>query len=215
MSSTSEPPIRVARWIERTDAEGPGTRFALWVQGCALRCPGCFNPHLWSARGGTAMTPREVLAAVPADVDGVTLLGGEPFEQAGALAAFARLVRERGQNVMTFTGHTVEELRGDADADALLAATDLLVDGPYVADDLDTARPWVGSRNQRFHALTPAYADLVAELEAGASAAPDRIEVRVRPDGTLSVNGWARTADLETLLDGLDGRRVPADRFDA
>jgi len=44
--------VRVARFIARTGAEGPGTRSALWVQGCTIRCPGCFNPHLWGARGG-------------------------------------------------------------------------------------------------------------------------------------------------------------------
>lgn len=199
--------ISVGRWLARTDAEGPGTRFAVWVQGCGIRCDGCFNPHLWSSRGGSEISAGELFALVPPDVEGVTLLGGEPFEQAVPLAEFARLVRARGQSVMTFTGFTLEELemqdgRGSA---ALLEQTDLLVDGPYLAEEVDLLRPWVGSRNQRFHALTERYAALVVEL----SASPDRLEIRVSADGRISVNGWATDEALDTLLAGL-GRRTTA-----
>ena len=89
-SLTSDDHIRVARVVPNTTAEGPGTRFAVWVQGCAIRCDGCFNPHLWTSQGGTPTT-AEALAerAINANVQGVTLLGGEPTEQAAALADFA------------------------------------------------------------------------------------------------------------------------------
>ena len=172
--------VRVARFIARTGAEGPGTRSALWVQGCTLRCPGCFNPHLWGVRDGRMTAPERIAADIPLDVEGLTLLGGEPFEQPGALAELARLVRARGQTVMTFTGYELDELRcaaSPAVAD-LLNHTDLLVDGRFEVDRLDTARPWVGSTNQRFHALTDRYAGLVDRL----AALPDRLEIRVTPN---------------------------------
>src|SRR4051794_1393000 len=103
-SLTSEGPVQVARVIPRTIAEGPGTRFAVWVQGCTIRCVGCFNPHLWGRKGGTATDPVGLATeAIDAEVEGVTLLGGEPFEQAAPLAAFARVVRHAGLSVMTFT----------------------------------------------------------------------------------------------------------------
>ena len=202
----SSGPIRVGRLLARTDAEGPGTRAAVWVQGCTIRCPGCFNPHLWTARGGADHTPDELAAWVDPGVEGVTLLGGEPFDQAGPLARFAKLIRARGQTVMTFTGHRVEDLRagGDPAAAALLDQTDLLVDGPFLRDRLDVDRPWVGSRNQRFHALTPRYAGLVADLASGPG---DRLEIRVSPDGRVSVNGWATEAGLDVVLDGLGRTR--------
>lgn len=148
---------------------------------------------------------KSLIEMVPRDVDGVTFLGGEPFEQAAGLAAVAEAVQSRGQSVMTFTGYQIEELRSrpDPGVQSLLRSTDLLVDGPYERNSLDPVRPWVGSTNQRFHALTDRYTDLLNELPL----ASDSVEVRVTPNGEISVNGWATVDDLEVLLDGLDGRR--------
>src|SRR5678815_3097266 len=86
--------LRVATFVDDTEAEGPGRRFALWVQGCAIRCAGCCNPEMFAHERGTPMTIADVLARLAAapGVDGVTLLGGEPFEQAGELAELARTV---------------------------------------------------------------------------------------------------------------------------
>jgi anaerobic ribonucleoside-triphosphate reductase activating protein len=138
---------------------------------------------------------------VAAQVEGVTLLGGEPFDQASAFASFACAVRAAGLSVMTFTGHRLEDLIGPhapEGAESLLAATDLLVDGPYVAEQMDLARPWVGSRNQRFHFLTDRYKHLETEL----ADLVDRVEIRVAADGQVKVNGWATVAMLDDLLAG-------------
>jgi anaerobic ribonucleoside-triphosphate reductase activating protein len=197
----SDQQVRVARVVPRTIAEGPGTRFAIWVQGCEIRCDGCFNPHLWAPRGGV-LTPPGSLAAAAREhrVEGITLLGGEPFEQAAALAELARLVQEADLSVMVFTGYYLEELEAQIGLNPsvkdLLDATDLLVDGPYLAAQPELARPWVGSTNQRFHFLTDRY----QHLRDGLSALPDRLEVRIRADGTVSVNGWASVDDLDRLL---------------
>lgn len=173
----------------------------MWVQGCSIRCDGCFNPHLWGASGGT-LTDIDVLAqqALSAGVEGVTLLGGEPFEQAHACAAFAERIQAAGLSVMVFTGFELEHLKSEqapSGAPRLLAATDLLVDGPYDAVRPDHDRPWVGSVNQQFHYLTDRY----AHLEPSLDALPDRIELRIKPTGEVSVNGWASVDTLETLLD--------------
>ena len=81
--SASEITLRVGARVRATCAEGPGTRYALWLQGCSLRCPGCCNPQLFDPRGGEEL-PLALLAAEISDVrdqiEGVTLLGGEPFE---------------------------------------------------------------------------------------------------------------------------------------
>jgi anaerobic ribonucleoside-triphosphate reductase activating protein len=176
-----------------TRAEGPGARFALWLQGCSLRCPGCCNPHLFEAEGGTLVSVADLLievAAVRAQVEGVTLLGGEPFEQAEALAPFASGVRALGLSVLTFSGYRLEELhaRRDPGIRALLAATDVLVDGRYEASRPETSRLWAGSTNQRFHYLTSRYSPEI-ETPRGDDALRT-VEVRLGSDGTLAVNGW-------------------------
>lgn len=198
--------LRVSAFRPRTRAEGPGVRAAVWLQGCTIRCRGCFNPHTWARDGGTLWDVEQLYAAllVDHDVEGLTVLGGEPFEQSGAAAALAERARRDGLGVIVFSGYTLDELRHRPDEDAarLLASTDLLVDGPFVASRPDAARPLVGSTNQRFHCLSPRYQAWVGALDAH----PDRLEVELRRDGTVAVSGWATTAGYEDLLTLLDAR---------
>jgi anaerobic ribonucleoside-triphosphate reductase activating protein len=187
------PPIRVAAVVDVTEAEGPGARFAVWVQGCAIRCPGCCNPHMLDPLAGTPLDAGELLARLDRArdrVEGVTLLGGEPFEQAAALAQFARGVRERGLSVVVFTGHLLEELRAGRPAGSpeLLDQVDLLVDGPYQADLPERTRRWSGSANQRFHLLTGRYSPGVENIAPG--EVERTIELRFGPDGTIRRSGW-------------------------
>ena len=210
LSSTSDPPpVTVARFVARTVAEGPGVRSAIWVQGCTIRCAGCFNPHLWTARGGEPTAPAVLAQRVlAAGTDGVTLLGGEPFEQAARQGPRAGGVPAAGRSVMTFTGYELAHLRrlaadGRTDVAALLEATDLLVAGPFRRDLLDRERPWVGSTNQEFVHLT----DRLAGLGDARTAGPDRVEVTVAASGAVSVNGWADPDALDALLADLPVRR--------
>jgi anaerobic ribonucleoside-triphosphate reductase activating protein len=94
---SSESFLGVARVTHGTTAEGPNLRTALWVQGCSIRCKGCINPHLFSARGGTLVAPQMIIdEAIAAGDEGLTLLGGEPLDQAEAIARLARLAQEAG-----------------------------------------------------------------------------------------------------------------------
>lgn len=130
------------------------------------------------------------VTAVRGLIEGVTLLGGEPFEQAAALASFASGVRALDLSVLTFSGYRLEELRArrDSGVDALLAATDVLVDGRYEATRPETERLWVGSTNQRFHYLTERY---TPAIERPARGEPLRsVEIRLTSEGRLSLNGW-------------------------
>ena len=182
--------LQVAQIVPCTEAEGPGKRFALWFQGCPLRCPGCCNPEFIPFAGGEAMTLADILRhlddARGQGIEGITLLGGEPLAHAAGSAALARAARERGLTVMVFSGYTIEDARAkaDPDVDAVLAHTDILVDGPYVRELPDTARRWIGSTNQRIHFLSGRYrADDPCWRER------NTLEIRVRA-GEVSVNGF-------------------------
>jgi anaerobic ribonucleoside-triphosphate reductase activating protein len=156
-----EAPIQIAQIVPCTEAEGPGKRFALWLQGCPLRCPGCCNPEMLPFDGGKTMTIADVLHQIDEAraIEGITLLGGEPFAHATGAALLCEEVRRRGLTVMIFSGYTLEEIASmpEPAVGALLAYTDILVDGRYVREEPDTRRRWIGSRNQRIHFLTDRY----------------------------------------------------------
>ena len=188
--------LRVAQTVPITEAEGPGRRFALWFQGCPLRCPGCCNPEMLPFEGGRLLHPDEVAgqlraAAAAHALEGITLLGGEPLAHAAGAAALARAVRQRGLTVMVFSGYTLEEARRMPDpavAD-LLSLTDILVDGPYLREQPEARRRWIGSANQRIHFLSDRY-----RADDPRWLLPNTLEIRLR--GTeLTVNGFpARSA---------------------
>jgi anaerobic ribonucleoside-triphosphate reductase activating protein len=188
--------LRIAQVVPATQAEGPGLRFALWFQGCPLRCPGCCNPEMLPFEGGTPMAVGEVLrqvelAARDHDVEGITLLGGEPLVHAAGAALLAEAVRQRGLTVMVFTGLTLEEARQmpDRAVAELLARTDILVDGPFLREQPETRRRWIGSANQRVHFLSDRY-----RADDPRWLLPNTLEIRLE-GRELTVNGFpARTA---------------------
>jgi anaerobic ribonucleoside-triphosphate reductase activating protein len=200
MSSPLQKPdsviLRVAQIIPSTEAEGPGRRFALWFQGCPLRCPGCCNPEMLPFDGGLRLTAADVAgqieqAARAYQIEGITLLGGEPLAHAAGAAALGRAARGLGLSVMVFTGYVLEEAIRipDPAVAELLKETDILVDGPYLHAQPETRRRWIGSTNQRIHFLS------------GRCSADDprwlltnTLEIRLRgPE--LTVNGFpARSA---------------------
>lgn len=178
----------LSHYLLKTRAEGPGLRAGIWVQGCPNHCPGCAAPETWPFDIGDfteVQSLAEKILSVP-ELSGITIAGGEPFAQAGALAILANKMQENGLSVITFTGYTLESLHGrDADTDALLAATDLLIDGPYIEAQASDERPLVGSSNQRLIFLTER---LKAEWETWAQE-PRKVEIHIFPNGQVVANG--------------------------
>jgi anaerobic ribonucleoside-triphosphate reductase activating protein len=194
--STQEPrmnelSLHVAQIIPCTEAEGPGRRFALWFQGCPLRCPGCCNPEMLPFAGGQVVLIGEVLEQIrqardSSGVEGITLLGGEPMAHAGSAAELARETQMLSLSVMVFSGYTLEQIRTlpEPAVSDLLAHTDILVDGPYVRELSETQRRWIGSRNQRIHFLTGRY-----RVEDPCWQKPNTLEIRLKGNEIL-VNGF-------------------------
>jgi anaerobic ribonucleoside-triphosphate reductase activating protein len=182
--------MQIAQVVPCTEAEGPGKRFALWFQGCPLRCPGCCNPEFLPFKGGQTKTLREMTEWMgrtqeESGIEGITLLGGEPVAHAVAAVALSVAARQLGLSVMAFSGYTIEELqaRTEPKVAELLAITDILVDGPYLREQPDTERRWIGSRNQRIHFLTPRYSFDEQWRQK------NTLEIRVDREG-ISVNGF-------------------------
>ena len=191
--------LRIHRYIPRTGVEGPGERACVWVQGCPLHCAGCFNPETWPFDAGEEVGTADLFEKITRqnDIDGITFLGGEPFAQAAALAELGERLRCKGLSVVTFTGYTVEHLRSadNPDWDRLIATTDLLIDGPFIQNLADQSRPWVGSSNKRFLFLTDRY----RHLERVLNDIPNGLEVRISPEGKVTINGMETSETLEEL----------------
>lgn len=144
-------------------ANGAGVRTTLFVSGCRNHCEGCFNPGTWPFEAGepfTDETASKIIESLePAYVDGLTLLGGEPFEpeNQGALISLLRRVREErpGKNVWAYSGFTWEQLvDGPSRAHTeqvltMLELIDVLVDGLFVLAQKDITLRFRGSSNQR------------------------------------------------------------------
>ncbi len=182
---------RIAQLVPCTEAEGPGRRFALWFQGCPLRCPSCCNPEMLPFAGGLSMDIAQLIEQMLAaqsqfQIEGITLLGGEPFAHATPAAALANAAQQQGLSVMIFSGFLLEELQSHCESAVaqLLAATDLLVDGPYQREQPDTTRRWIGSTNQRIHFLSERY-----RPEDPIWKEANTLEIRL-VDGELTVNGF-------------------------
>ena len=205
--------LNLADWVECTEVEGPGKRFALWVQGCILKCPGCCNPQMFDLAPRHLLETQQVVdqiarALAHHGIEGVTFLGGEPMLQARGLAVVAKAVRTFNLSVMVFSGYRLEELQQMAmpGVSDLLSVTDILVDGPFVAGLPERERNWAGSTNQRFHFLTDRYR---AGIERDA-AFGHGFEVRIGPTSELELNGWP--VDVEHLDDkAKDNRDRTAD----
>ncbi|MCL2661827.1 MAG: anaerobic ribonucleoside-triphosphate reductase activating protein [Oscillospiraceae bacterium] len=147
--------MKIAGLVQESIVDGPGLRFVVFTQGCSIRCEGCHNPDTWDSGGGTEMSLAEIIGEMLSDplTDGLTLSGGEPFEQAADCACLAAAAHENGLNVWTFTGKTFEELLAeeinDEDVKLLLEQTDVLVDGRFDITERTLTKKWCGSKNQR------------------------------------------------------------------
>ncbi len=145
--------MRIASTISDSIVDGPGLRVTVFTQGCPHACPGCHNPETHDPQGGTEVSVEELVELFEKNrlVEGLTLSGGDPFLQAQECAALAQAAHARGLTVWTYTGYRYEQLLAAQrnDWEALLAETDVLVDGPFVEAQRAYGLGFRGSRNQR------------------------------------------------------------------
>lgn len=150
--------------IKKNDiANGEGVRVTLFVSGCTNRCKGCFQPETWDFDYGKPFTPEtenEIIKALePSYINGLTLLGGDPFEPRNQrdLLPFVKKIRSQYPNktIWAFSGFTYDELTKDGsycrctETDELLGLLDILVDGRFVEELKDISLVFRGSSNQR------------------------------------------------------------------
>lgn len=132
--------------------DGPGIRVCVFSQGCPHHCHGCHNPETWAFGCGTDVDEEQILQTVRANplCRGVTFSGGEPFAQAEGFARLAKMLKEHGYEVASYSGYTFEQLlQGNEEQRKLLETIDVLIDGPFLLEQKSLELSYRGSRNQR------------------------------------------------------------------
>ena len=147
--------IRIAGIIEESIVDGPGIRLVVFTQGCKHNCKDCQNQHTHSFEGGKLISIDSIIDKMKENplIDGITLSGGEPFEQAKELSILAKKAKLLGYDIITYTGYEYEYLESNSSElnswNDLLQNTDILIDGKFDIEKKDLKLRFRGSTNQR------------------------------------------------------------------
>ncbi len=175
--------LRVHATEPRSRANGPGARFVVWMQGCTLGCPGCFNPTTHDPALGREVDVDELAAELAAtkSIEGLSLSGGEPLQQPEGSLALLDAARALGLSTLAFSGYSIDEIRAQPLGAQILDRLDVLIDGRYVASER-LATGLRGSANQRIQLLSSRYT--LADVEATPVA-----EIRIGKGGEVVLTG--------------------------
>ncbi len=152
-----KPQINVHNVVESSMIYGPGKRWVLWTQGCTLGCKGCWNTQTWSKKNGETWSISQLLESISSqeDIEGITILGGEPFQQLDGISELIKSVKQLGLTVMLYTGYEKAEFN-----DLMwqcFNSSDLVIAGRYREELRDVGLVWRGSTNQILESPTGYY----------------------------------------------------------
>ncbi len=178
---------------------GPGRRLGIWVQGCSIRCPGCISSDTWEKKSPDVEV-TELLDRIRPwlhECDGITISGGEPFEQPEALEQLLDAIRQlSGANILAFSGLPLEKL---ASLDIVKRGLiDCLVSDPFDVS-LGQTKYLRGSDNQRMTCLTALGLEVFGDLDRYATDADRRLDVMFDADGQVWLAGIPSRGDMTRL----------------
>ena len=176
--------------VENEHLYGPGKRLLLFAQGCSLRCKGCTNQHLWEFGKGIDVTIEEIINQCN-DLDGITLHGGEPLDQANILGELIKKLKQQGKTVILFTGYIFKELN-KVQKQAWLFS-DIVISGRYEEQNRNIYLQFRGSTNQKVFTHKGKYKDY--KIKDGQTVAI----LSFNEQGEMQSRGF-KTDELEQLL---------------
>jgi len=153
--------IYLHRIYHHSTVDGPGRRSVIQVAGCSIRCAGCYVPETHERANGKLTSIEKIVEEIDkksGEHDGVTILGGEPFDQPESLQILVESLKTKNYHLVIYSGYTLEDLlaRESKSVNSILSHTDLLIDGGFVRELAAGAGEYRGSRNQRliFHPIS-------------------------------------------------------------
>lgn len=183
---------------------GPGKRIGIWFQGCSLRCPGCLSPETWRFTRNKIAIDSLVAQLRPwyPQADGITISGGEPFEQPQALRQLLLAIRQEfNGNILVFSGHTYTTIAPHLGT--MTGLIDALVSGPFEQDSPQTLK-LRGSDNQVLHLLTEAGKTHFSAFDQPLNDQEKILDMTFDAQGRVNLIGIPRRDDLlrlQTLLE--------------
>lgn len=149
----------VDRVLFPVTALGPGNRIVMWTVGCRRMCPGCANPELWNPKPNQRIEVSKLAeiirqTAINRHADGLTISGGEPFDQSAELLQLLKNMSDLNLDTLVFSGYRIEELRKRKETSEVLEYIDVLIDGEYIREQNDGKSTLRGSQNQRINYLS-------------------------------------------------------------
>ena len=148
--------INLHSTIKSSRVNGPGDRFVIWTQGCRKMCKNCYNPETWSHYRNNLIDIDLLVEEIKnSSTTGVTISGGDPFEQPEELFYLLEEIKQLdlSDGVIVFSGYTIDEIRVREELRKSLDYIDVLIDGLYI-DEKRITNGLAGSSNQEFHFLT-------------------------------------------------------------
>lgn len=186
--------LNIASIRRCTESEGIGKRFAIWTQGCMKRCKNCCNHNMQSFVAKNIIDSEIIIKDIKLskekyNIEGITLIGGEPILQSKGLSCIAKYCKENGLSVILFSGYTLEEIKEKEETfeglSELLKYTDVLIDGEYIEELYDESRGFIGSSNQKVYFFTSFYNEEVFYRNRNYIS----VDILVN-NNSVSLNGW-------------------------
>ncbi len=185
--------MKIHQIIEKTRANGPGTRFCIWVQGCSLQCLGCFNPETHDFDAGYKISVADIFEIIRRDskeLDGISISGGEPLDQAeDVLELISKVKKELKLSIILWTGYDLHELMDFEIYKSFTEYLDLIITGRY-EQSLHAPEGLKGSSNQQYIFVSDIYNEndlkeiSIAEIQLG-----DK-KIKITGVGSEIVKGW-------------------------
>ena len=185
--------MNIAHIEETSLIYGPGIRFVIWTQGCSIHCKDCWNKDMWSFETKNKIPVTRLFNKIleVSNIEGVTILGGEPFDQYEELLDLVKLIRKTDLSIIVYTGYEINELKQTKQTE-IFKYIDILITGRYISKYKTMNGGLIGSSNQKIVFFTNKYSEdnLIKVNES---------EISIDENGKIVIYGY-ETNDLQQYI---------------